>query len=248
MLRGVAYGNLYLTEKAGGADFDRRGRGARRRCSPPRRRWRSRTPASTRRRRAGSSQLEALNEIGNALLRRSTLPRLLDLIARRLRELIDARLVAIALPRAGRHRSIIEAADGERAEEIRGARARATGSKSGRVLERRRERAGRLAARRSRGRLRCRPRRWAPAAALCAAASSATSAIGVIVAHDKAGADPRFSDDDLRLAEAFAIARRRRRRPLAPRRRRRVAPRRRGAGARAARGSRASCTTRPARR
>ena len=28
--------------------------------------------------------------------------------------------------------------------------------------------------------------------------------IGVIVAHDKEGADPRFSDDDLRLAEIFA--------------------------------------------
>ena len=28
--------------------------------------------------------------------------------------------------------------------------------------------------------------------------------IGVIVAHDKHGADPRFSDDDLRLAEIFA--------------------------------------------
>ena len=29
-------------------------------------------------------------------------------------------------------------------------------------------------------------------------------AIGVIAAHDKVGADPRFSDDDLRLAETFA--------------------------------------------
>ena len=28
--------------------------------------------------------------------------------------------------------------------------------------------------------------------------------IGVIVAHDKEGEDPRFSDDDLRLAEIFA--------------------------------------------
>ena len=29
-------------------------------------------------------------------------------------------------------------------------------------------------------------------------------AIGVIAAHDKAGADARFTDEDLRLAEAFA--------------------------------------------
>ena len=36
--------------------------------------------------------------------------------------------------------------------------------------------------------------RWSPAA----------RPIGVIVAHDKDGDDPRFSDDDLRLAETFA--------------------------------------------
>jgi signal transduction histidine kinase len=31
-----------------------------------------------------------------------------------------------------------------------------------------------------------------------------TRAIGVIIAHDKAGDDPRFTDEDLRLAETFA--------------------------------------------
>jgi hypothetical protein len=30
-------------------------------------------------------------------------------------------------------------------------------------------------------------------------------AIGIVVAHDKARPDPRFSDDDRRLAETFAL-------------------------------------------
>src|SRR5439155_1246081 len=47
---------------------------------------------------AWSRQLESLNEIGNALVGELDLPKLLDLIAKRLRELIDARLVIIALP------------------------------------------------------------------------------------------------------------------------------------------------------
>ena len=59
-------------------------------------------------------------------------------------------------------------------------------------------------------------------------------AIGVIAAHNKRGPDPRFTDEDLRVAETFAAARRRRRRPRRPGRARRAAPRRRGPGARAA--------------
>ena len=86
--------------------------------------------------RRWTDQLEALNEVGNALATEIELPRLLDLTARRLRELIDARLIAIALPRTD-GRLTIEAADGERAEEILGLQLEA-GSKSGRVLERRR--------------------------------------------------------------------------------------------------------------
>ena len=48
-----------------------------------------------------SRQLESLNEIGNALADGDRPRRLLDLVARRLRELIEARLVAVLLP-AGR--------------------------------------------------------------------------------------------------------------------------------------------------
>jgi signal transduction histidine kinase len=201
LLRGVAYGNLYLTEKNGGADFDLEDEELlgllasqaavaieNARLYEATRRW--------------SGHLEALNEIGTALAEEIELPRLLDLITRRLRQLIDARLVAIALPRADRS-LIIEAADGEGADDIRGAQLERTGSKSGRVLERRRgERVDSL--------LDDPEVDYSIAAPLSARTGLYVplivrdQAIGVIVAHDKAGGDPRFSNDDLRLTESFA--------------------------------------------
>jgi signal transduction histidine kinase len=201
MLRGVAYGNLYLTEKQGGADFDIEDEELvgllaaqaavaieNARLYEATKRW--------------SSQLEALNEIGTALAAEIDLPRLLNLITRRLRELIDARLVAIALTRPDGS-LIIEAADGESAEEIHGLQLERTGSKSGRVLDRRRgERVDSL--------LDDPEVDYAVAEPLAARSGLYVplvvrdQGIGVIVAHDKAGRDPRFSNDDLRLAETFA--------------------------------------------
>lgn len=201
VLRGVAYGNLYLTEKEAGADFDAEDEDLvgllaaqaavaieNARLYEASQRW--------------SSQLEALNEVGNALTTEIDLPRLLELIVRRLRELIDARLVAIALAR-GDGTLVIEAADGERAEEILGIELEPAGSKSGRVLERRRgERVdsllddpevdyglGRPIGARS---------------GLYVPLTVRDRPIGVIVAHDRSGDDPRFTNDDLRLAETFA--------------------------------------------
>ena len=149
-----------------------------------------------------SSQLEALNEVGTALAGEIDLPAILDLITRRLREVIDARLVAIALQRPDGS-LVIEAADGEGAGEIRGLQLEQTGSKSGRVLERRRgERVDSL--------LDDPEVDYSVAAPLAARSGlyvpliARDQAIGVIVAHDKAGGDPRFSNDDLRLSETFA--------------------------------------------
>ena len=201
LLRGVAYGNLYLTDKAKGADFDEQDEELvgllaaqaavaieNARLYEASRRW--------------SSQLEALNDVGNALAEEIDLPRLLELITRRLRQLIDARLVAIALPRADGTLAI-EAADGEGATAILGTQLERAGSKSGRVLER--QRAERVDA------LLDDPEVDYTVAAPLAARSGLyvplvvrEQAIGVIVAHDKTGADPRFSDDDLRLVETFA--------------------------------------------
>jgi signal transduction histidine kinase len=200
LLRGVAYGNLYLTEKAGGAEFTDEDQelvtllAAQAAVAIDNARL---YEAATRWLR----QLESLNEVGNALLTEIELQPLLALIARRLRELAGARLVLIGLPQVdGDIR--IEAADGEGADEMIGTTVSGTTSKSARILERRHsERVDSLVddhevevevARRMRGR-----------AALYVPLMLREQAIGVITVVDKTGADPRFSDDDLRLAEAF---------------------------------------------
>ena len=100
LLRGVAYGNLYLTEKQDGEDFTIEdeeivtllaGQAAvaieNARLYEASTRW--------------SRQLQSLNEVGNALATETDLDKLLDLIVRRLRELVDARVVALALPIGG---------------------------------------------------------------------------------------------------------------------------------------------------
>jgi signal transduction histidine kinase len=201
MLRGIAYGNLYLTDKEGGADFDSEDEDLvgllaaqaavaieNVRHLEASRRW--------------SHQLEALNEVGNALATEIELPRLLALTARRLRDLIDARLIAIALPQSDGTLTI-EAADGDGADVILGIQLERAGSKSGRVLERRRsERVDRLLADsevdygigRAIG---ARTGLYVPLIVR-------GQAIGVIVAHDKSGDDPRFTPDDQRLTETFA--------------------------------------------
>jgi signal transduction histidine kinase len=201
VLRGIAYGNLYLTEKEAGADFDTEDEDLvgllaaqaavaieNARLFEASRRW--------------SEQLEALNEVGNALATEIDLPRLLDLTARRLRDLIDARLIAIALPQADGTLTI-EAADGERADEILGIQLERGGSKSGQVLERRRSaRVDSLLDDPEVDYTLGRP--MGARTGLYVPLIVRDRAIGVIVAHDKAGDDPRFTEDDQRLTETFA--------------------------------------------
>jgi signal transduction histidine kinase len=200
-LRGVAYGNLYLTEKAGGADFNREdeeivtllaGQAAvaieNARLYESATRW--------------SQQLESLVEVGAALARETDLPNLLNLVARRLRELIGARLVLIVLP-AGEEEVRVAAADGEGAHDFVELRFDRSASKSGRVLDRRRSE-----------RLdsviddpevdRDFARRIGIRAALYVPLLVGERAIGVIQAFDKLAADRRFSNEDLRVAETFA--------------------------------------------
>ena len=199
LLRGVAYGNLYLTEKEGGEDFTEEdeqlltllaGQAAvaieNARLYEASTRW--------------SRQLQSLNEIGNALATETDLEKLLDLIVRRLRELLEARVVALALP-SGSNELRFAAAAG--ADDLLDTRISRSDSKSGKVLERRRseridsviddpevhqEISRRLAARTG---------MWVPLIAR-------DEAIGVLEIHDKAGSDARFTHDDFRLAEAFA--------------------------------------------
>ena len=133
LLRGVSYGNLYLTEKEGGGDFTDEDEeivtllAAQAAVAVENARlYESATE--------WSRQLESLNEIGDAMVSELELPGLLDLVARRLRELIGARLVTIALPAGDELR--IETADGDGAEAFIGLVFPMRDSKTGRVLER----------------------------------------------------------------------------------------------------------------
>jgi signal transduction histidine kinase len=201
LLRGVAYGNLYLTEKAGGDDFTEDDQellgllAAQAAVAIENARL---YEAATR----WSQQLESLNEVAGALVTETDLGRLLDLIARRLLELLDARLVTVVLP-AGPDRLRFAAAAGAEGEELVGQTMPRQRSKSGLVLERGRservhsveddpdvnqEMTRRIAARTG---------LWVPMIVR-------DRPIGVLAVHDKLGPDARFSDDDLRLAETFA--------------------------------------------
>jgi len=201
LLRGVAYGNLYLTEKAEGEDFTDEDQelvgllaGQAAVAIENARLY----EASTR----WSRQLESLHEVGNALATETDLDRLLDLVAGRLRELLNARLVTVVLP-SGPDELRFAVAVGEGGAELVGQTVPRSESKSGRVLERKRsERVDSLLddpeVNRDASRLLgARTGLWVPLIAH-------DRPIGVIAAHDKLGPDARFADDDLRLAETFA--------------------------------------------
>jgi signal transduction histidine kinase len=201
LLRGIAYGNLYLTEKAGGAPFTEEDEELTTLLA-------SQAAVAVENARLYESatrwlrQLESLNEIADALVSEMELPRLLDLVAARLRELVRARVVAIGLP-AQNGDLVIRAAAGVGAADLAGLRLPAGKSKMGRVLERRRsERVDSIlddleVEREAARRIGARTGLYVPLLLR-------DRAIGVISAHDKEDADPRFSDEDIRLAETFA--------------------------------------------
>jgi len=199
VLRGNAYGNLYLTEKEGGLDFDEEDEELVSLLSAQAavaienaRLYESAT--------AWSRQLVSLQEISSALVGELDLSRLLQLIVERLRELIDARVVAIALPTA----------EGLRVEAIASDDASTllhtvlpTASKAGAVLARGRservdavlddpEVVQEIA------------REFRAVTGLYVPLLARDGPIGIVFAHDHRGRDPRFTDAELRLAEQFA--------------------------------------------
>jgi signal transduction histidine kinase len=200
LLRGVAYGNLYLTEKEGGEEFTEEDEELTKLLA-------AQAAVSIENARLYESstrwlrQLESLHEISDALVSELELDPLLALIARRLRELVDARLVLIALPDGADLR--VAAAEGEGGEGFAGMRLAFGRSKAGRVLERARsERVDSVlddpeidqqAA-----------RQLGVRSALFVPLVARRRAIGVVIVHDKNGPSAIFTDDDLRLVEAFA--------------------------------------------
>jgi signal transduction histidine kinase len=199
LLRGVAYGNLYLTEKTGG-DFTEEDEELTQLLAT------QAAVAIENARLYESStrwlrQLESLNEIGTALASELELEPLLGLVARRLRELVRARLVLIAIPQGDS--LTVAATDGDDVYGIVGTTLEFGSSKAGRVLQRgRSERIDSVlddpeVDQQTARQLGVRSALYVP---LIARGRS----IGVVVAHDKDGSKPGFSDDDLRLAESLA--------------------------------------------
>lgn len=199
MLRGVAYGNLYLTEKADGVEFDDGDEEFVTLLSAQAavaienaRLYESAT--------SWSQQLESMQEISEALVSELDLPRQLKLVVERLRELIDARIVAIALP----------VTDGLRVEAIAGESAETLihsliphESKIGHVLARARsERVDAIID--DPEVVQEFARRFAAVTGLYVPLLAADGPIGIVFAHDKLSRDPRFSSADLRLSEHFA--------------------------------------------
>jgi signal transduction histidine kinase len=197
-LRGVAYGNLYLTEKREG-EFTQEDEDVitllaaqaavaieNARLYESATRW--------------SRQLESLIEVGNALAAEVELAPLLQTVAERLRELLDARQVLIALPRSDSLR--VEAAAGEFDVPLVGADLQEQ-SKSVRVLERRRsERVDSVIDDPETDQ--SFTRRLGARTGLYVPLLVGDRTLGIVIAHDKCTDDPRFTDEDLRLAETFA--------------------------------------------
>ncbi len=202
MLRGTAFGNLYLTEKEGGEEFSDEDEEVVRllaaqaavaienaRLYESSRQW--------------SRQLESLNEISEALVSEVELSHLFELAASRLRELLDARVVLIELPTPDGLSLMVQAASGENAQQLLGLKLAQLRSKAGWTLSRLRpERIDSLiddpevdqSA----------PRLVEATAGLYVPLIVRGRAVGVVVVYDKRGPDPRFSDADMRVAQAFA--------------------------------------------
>ena len=198
VLRGVAYGNLYLTEKEGGADFDSEDEELLSLLSAQAavaienaRLYESAT--------SWSRQLESLQEISSALVGELDLPRLLQLVVERLRDLLDARIVAIALP----------VPDGLRIEAI-------AGDEANQLIHQVFPRVSKAGAVLGRGRservdavlddpevVQDIARRFGAVTGLYVPLITRDEPIGIVFAHDRLGRDPRFTDVDLRIAEHF---------------------------------------------
>ena len=149
---------------------------------------------------AWSRQLESMQEISEALVGELELPKLLQLVVERMRELIDARVVAIALPVAGGLR--VDAIAGEGAETMLHTII-SHDSKIGNVFGRgRSERVDSIMD--DPEVVQEVARRFAAVTGLYVPLTSSGSSIGIAFAHDKQSRDPRFTSADLRLAEHFA--------------------------------------------
>jgi signal transduction histidine kinase len=212
LLRGVVYGNLYLTEKEGGEDFSAEDEEVAVVLA-------AQAAVAIENARLYESvtrwmrQLESMEEIGQALVSDLDLPRMLELICRRLRELVGARTVFVALPAPDGDLRVETAVDDHDAGVAVGVRIPIEGSMTGRAYTKRRtfrvdsfiddpeidqELARRLAE------LMGTP---VPSAGVFAPLLVRDHVIGAIVVHDRVqgpAGDLRFGEDEVRIVETLA--------------------------------------------
>jgi signal transduction histidine kinase len=207
LVRGEAWGNLYLTEKEGGQEFSELDEEAVIVLSDwaaiaieNARLYRSATARRDELERAVRS-LEATATIARAVGAETDLNRVLELVVKRGRALIDAHDVLILL-REG-DELVVAAGAGHVSLEDRPRRIAVAGSTSGEVL----------AARRSRRVSDASTELRVSATELGVGQASAAmlvpllyrgNALGVLIAFDRLGSDARFTHDDQLLLESFA--------------------------------------------
>ncbi|HEX4745357.1 MAG TPA: GAF domain-containing protein [Gaiellaceae bacterium] len=200
LLRGTVYGNLYLTDKRDGSAFTEGDEEVTRLLAAQ-----AAVAIENARLHESSSrwlrQLESLNEIGNAMAAQIELDPLLGLVAARLRDLVRARIVLVVLAeRASMLR--IAAAAGDHADKLVGTQLAVDASKIGRVIARgQTERIDSVANdpeidQDIAQRLQISTGMYIPLVVK-------GRTLGVIAAHDRAGENPRFGEDDLRLGESL---------------------------------------------
>jgi len=204
VLRGVAYGNLYLTEKADREQFTVEDEEIvtllaaqaavaieNARLYESATRW--------------SRQLETLHEVVRSIVDETDVERLLRLVCARLRELTEARLALAAVATEPDGDLHVVAADGEDAE--------VAAAMVGRRLDHRHSKMGIVLERRQSARVdslyddpdvaQAETRAMGARTGLYVPLVAHGRGLGVLAVHDKLTTSGRFTDGDLRLAEIF---------------------------------------------
>jgi signal transduction histidine kinase len=206
LIRGQAYGNLYLTEKVGG-EFDEADEGAlivladwAAIAIENARLYRSVAVRRDELERAVSA-LETTSSVSRAVGGETDLERILELLVKRGRALVEARTMLVAL-REG-DELVVQAAAGEVAADVVGRRIAVQGSVAGEVMTT--QRAERLADAPSRLRFALAEHVGA-VTGLIVPLVFRGEAVGVLAAFDRTAAGPEFTAEDQRLIQAFAAS------------------------------------------
>jgi signal transduction histidine kinase len=204
-LRGEVFGNLYLTEKEGGQEFDEADEEAVLTLAD----WAATAVENARLYRAERGQraeleravrtLETTTEIARAVSGETRLERLLELLVKRARALVEARSLLIVLVEGDE--LVVTATAGELGRDLIGVRTPAEGSATGHVLRTRRSE--RLSNISQRLRFALAERISAEAGLLVPLAFQGRG-LGVLAAFDRLQDGPEFTAEDERLLEAFA--------------------------------------------